>query len=155
MTQRKSMFASWKKSQRLKMITWFPVIYTLIVSMKLRLLWVNTVFLKVITSNPEIMLTITSNNTGTQHKVTNLVTLRFSVSFRKWYTCFSGSETVRFDLPPVRPNGLFGPCSRVLIGGRPTLHGWWAPVAQRYKGKVGAGARNTRFTAPPVTPPTS
>ena len=39
--------------------------------------------------------------------------------------------------------------------GRPTLHGWWAPVAQRYKGKVGAGARMTRFTAPPVTPPTS
>ena len=23
---------------------------------------------------------------------------------------------VRFDLPPVRPNGLFGPCSRALIG---------------------------------------
>ena len=38
--------------------------------------------------------------------------------------------------------------------GRPTLHGWWAPVPQRYKGKVGAGARSTRLTAPPVTPPT-
>jgi len=25
--------------------------------------------------------------------------------------------SVRIDLPPVRPNGLFGPCSRALIGG--------------------------------------
>ncbi|OQU84951.1 hypothetical protein SORBI_3004G147800 [Sorghum bicolor] len=39
--------------------------------------------------------------------------------------------------------------------GRPTLHGWWAPVAQRYKGRWGAGARGTRFTAQPFPPPTS
>ena len=29
----------------------------------------------------------------------------------------SREEHVRFDLPPVRPNGLTGPCPRALIGG--------------------------------------
>ena len=40
----------------------------------------------------------------------------------------------------IRPNGLWALFSRPDRG-RPTLHGWWAPVAQCYKGKVGAEAR--------------
>jgi hypothetical protein len=55
-----------------------------------------------------------------------------------------------YDLHTNRPNGLWALFSRPDRG-RPTLHGWWPPVAQRYKGKVGAGARCMRFTAQPVS----
>jgi hypothetical protein len=42
--------------------------------------------------------------------------------------------------------------SRALVGGAQPIHGWWAPVAQCYKERVGATARSTRFTALPHTP---
>ena len=35
----------------------------------------------------------------------------------QWHVPAVRVPPVRFDLPPVRPNGLFGPCSRALIGG--------------------------------------
>jgi hypothetical protein len=41
---------------------------------------------------------------------------------------------------------------RALVGGAQPIHGWWAPIAQCYKERVGATARSTRFTAPPHTP---
>jgi hypothetical protein len=39
-----------------------------------------------------------------------------------------------------------------MVGGAQPIHGWWAPVAQCYKERVGATARCARFTAPPHTP---
>jgi hypothetical protein len=65
-------------------------------------------------------------------------------------------QAVRIDLPPVRPNGLTGPCSRALIGGAqlymvggPTSH------CAIYRGG-GRPALGTRFTlsrhSPPIFP---
>jgi hypothetical protein len=54
--------------------------------------------------------------------------------------------------PPSWPNGQFGTLIRALIGGAQPNHGWWAPVAQRYKEEVGAGALSTRFTWAAVFP---
>jgi hypothetical protein len=40
-------------------------------------------------------------------------------------------------------------------GGRPTLHGWWAPVALRYKRRWGPAAHSTRLTVSHSAPPTT
>ena len=37
--------------------------------------------------------------------------------------------------------------------GRPTLNGWWAPVALRYKERWRPAAHGTRFTCAPPNPP--
>jgi hypothetical protein len=66
---------------------------------------------------------------------------------RKWWEI--KGENVGSDLPPLGPTAFWALFSRPDRG-RPTRYGWWAPVAQRYKRKVGAGARSTRFTAQPV-----
>ena len=39
--------------------------------------------------------------------------------------------------------------------GRPTLHGWWAPVALRYIKWWGLAAHSTRFTVSHSAPPTN
>jgi hypothetical protein len=48
----------------------------------------------------------------------------------------------------VRSLHRYGP----KVGGAQPIHGWWAPIAQCYKERVGTTARSTRFTAPPHTP---
>jgi hypothetical protein len=45
--------------------------------------------------------------------------------------------------PPSWPNGQFGPLNRALIGGAQPNHGWWPPIAQRYKEE--GGGRGTRY----------
>jgi hypothetical protein len=40
-------------------------------------------------------------------------------------------EVLGFDLPPLGPTAFWALFSR-LDRGRPTLHGWWAPVTLRY-----------------------
>jgi hypothetical protein len=49
------------------------------------------------------------------------------------------------------PKAVTGWIPRPGRGAQP-IHGWWAPVAQCYKERVGTTARSTRFTAPPHTP---
>ena len=39
--------------------------------------------------------------------------------------------------------------------GRPTLHGWWAPIALRYIKWWGPAAQRTRFTVSQSAPPTN
>ena len=62
---------------------------------------------------------------------------------RKWWEI--KGENVGLISHAIRPNGLWALFS-CPNRGRPTLHDWWAPVAQRYKEKVGAGARTMFWT---------
>ena len=46
---------------------------------------------------------------------------------------------------PISPTAYWALVTRPDRG-RPTLHGWWAPVALRYIKRWGPAARGTRFT---------
>ena len=55
---------------------------------------------------------------------------------------------------PISPTAYWALVSRPDRG-RPTLHGWWAPVALRYIKWWGAAAHSTRFTVSQSAPPTN
>ena len=55
---------------------------------------------------------------------------------------------------PISPTAYWALVT-CLDWGRPTLHGWWAPVALRYIKWWGPTTHCTRFTVSQATPPTN
>ena len=55
---------------------------------------------------------------------------------------------------PISPTAYWALVTR-SDQGRPTLHGWWAPIALRYIKWWGPAAQGTRFTVSQFAPPTN
>jgi len=62
--------------------------------------------------------------------------------------------SVRLISQPISPTAYWALVTRPDRG-RPTLHGWWAPVALRYIKWWGPAAHRTRFTVSQSAPPTN
>ena len=68
--------------------------------------------------------------------------------------CSMDLRTVGMISQPISPTAYWALVTRPDRG-RPTLHGWWTPVALRYIKWWGTAAHSTRFTVSHSAPPTN